>query len=94
MEAYRGSDLALYLDWDEEELVCTAVLRVQLDQGIPNSRRQTHQMDQVIEEFPKVFSDIPRKARGLQYRIVTNPGLVIHAPSHPTHLAQQDIIES
>lgn len=64
-----------------------------MEEGIPVSTWQTHQINQVLREFPEVFSEIPGMAQGVQLRIITKEEVVVHMPSRPTPLALQKNIE-
>lgn len=78
------------MDWDEERQERIKELYQQRDEGIPLSAWQTYQIDQVIGDFPDVFSEIPGQAVGVIHHIITPPGVVERSPSRPTPLALQD----
>lgn len=64
-----------------------------MDEGIPTSAWQTHQIQQVLEEYSDVFSDAPGTIQGIKHNIVTPPVVVIRVLLQPTSLAPQEVVE-
>lgn len=53
------------IDWDEEGRDRSQELQRQIVTGLPASSWQLHQIQQVLNEYPDVFSDRPRTVRGV-----------------------------
>lgn len=66
--------------------------RLKYSTNIAPSAWQTRQIDQVIGDFPDVFSEVPWTAKWAQHHIITS-GIVVQSPSRPIPLTLQDIIE-
>lgn len=64
-----------------------------MEEGVPISAWQTCQINQVVSDFPDVFSEIPGTAQGVQHHILIRPGTVVRTPAQRTPLALQDTIE-
>lgn len=58
-DAFLGIELDF--DWDK---IRTEEIRAQMEKGIPLSAWQTQQIDQVLNEFPDMFSEVPGTAGG------------------------------
>lgn len=51
-------------DWDSDEIAQSAELRVQMKEGVPISTWQTHQIQQILEDYSDIFSDSLRLSKG------------------------------
>lgn len=75
---------ALDIDWDKEGLTQTAKLRMLMEEKIVPSAWQTRQIQQILDDFSDVFSDIPETVQRVEYQILTPPGVVVHTALQPT----------
>lgn len=54
---------------------------------------QKRQIQQVLRDFPDVFSDVPGMVQGDEHMILTPPRIVVRAPLSLTLLALREVIE-
>lgn len=64
-----------------------------LEEGVPISKWQTKQTDQILVDFPIVFLDTPGTVERITHAIHTPPGVPVHVPARPMLHALRDIIE-
>lgn len=91
----EGEEPSLYhavIDWDEEGRERSQELQKQIMTGLPASQWQLHQIQQVLNMYPHVFSDRPGVVTRVEYHI-THSGKAIRVPLHPIPLAMKEALE-
>lgn len=81
------------IDWEKEGRVQSQELQRQIATGIPASEWQLKQIQQVLNEYPDIFSELPGKMQEVDHHIPTFLGRVVRILFLPIPLALKEALD-